>query len=87
VSGSEVLSWESSKRVANSAGKAAGYLLLAGDHLQDMIDVLNAMPSAGERYESGAYRYLQELADRVRHGRVQVIEIGEQLIAKHYKGV
>lgn len=76
---------ESSKRVVDSAGKAAGHLHLAEGHLQDIVDVLGAMPSAGEQYESGASRFVRELVDRVRHGRITVIEIGEQLTAKHHR--
>ena len=76
---------EASRRVADSAGKAAGFLLLAEGHLQDMADVLHGMPTAGEEYESGSGRYVRELVERVRHGRVQVIEIGEQLVAKHQR--
>jgi hypothetical protein len=58
---------------------------LAEGHLQDMVDVLGAMPTVGEQYESGASRYVRDLVDRVRHGRVTVIEIGEQLVAKHHR--
>jgi hypothetical protein len=76
---------ELSNRVADSAGKAAGHLHLAEGHLQDMVDVLGAMPSAGEQYEAGAARFVRDLVDRMRHGRVAVIEIGEQLVAKHHR--
>jgi hypothetical protein len=58
---------------------------MAEQHLQDVVDVLAGMPTAGEQYESGASRYVVELVERVRHGRVQVIEIGEQLVAKYQR--
>jgi len=85
MSADDVLNRESSGRVANYAGKAAGCLLLAEQHLQDVVDVLAGMPTAGEQYENGASRYVQELVERVRHGRVHVIEIGEQLVAKYQR--
>lgn len=76
---------ELSNRIASSAGKAASYLGLAEGHLQDVIDTVAALPTAEEQYEGGASRYVRELVDRVRHGRIQVIEIGEQLVAKHHR--
>lgn len=82
---SDSLGRESSRRVADSAGKAAGYLLLAEENLRDVLDVLNAMPTAGEEYERDASRYVHALAEHVWQGRRQVIEIGEQLVAKHQR--
>ncbi|GAB1508042.1 hypothetical protein [Actinophytocola sp. KF-1] len=77
------LDQESSRRVADSAGKAVGYLLLAEEHLWDMKDVLGAMPTAGEECEKDAVRYVHALAEHVWTGRRHVIEISEQLLAKH----
>jgi hypothetical protein len=85
VSASDSFGRESSRRVTDSAGKASGHLLMAEQHLQDVVDVLASMPTAGEQYESGASRYVVELVERVRQGRVQVIEIGEQLVAKYQR--